>query len=82
MQTVRVKLEFTMDVPDDWRIAGAEQPDVGFIEIDGIRYEPGLMWLKITDTGGGTAESEPVDDDMHMMLMEHVTECIEEVSLD
>jgi len=82
MQTIHVTLDFTMNVPDEWRIVGTEQPEAGCIEIDGNRYEPGLMWMKVTDMGGGTSESEQVDDDTHLMFMEHITTCTENVNMD
>jgi hypothetical protein len=82
MKTLRVTLDFTMNVPDEWRIVGIEKPEVGCIEIDGTRYEPDLMWMKVIDTDMDTAESEQVDDDTHLLLMEHVVSCTISVNCD
>ena len=82
MQTIRVRLEFVMEVPDDWRVLGTDRPEAGLLLVGDIRYEPGLMWMKVTETSSDTSESEQVDADTHVMLMDRVTACTESIDCD
>ena len=79
MQRIKVSLEFELEVPDDWSVPGTEEAEVGSLLANGERYEPGLMWMKCTDTGDGTSVSEQVDADTQLMLMDCITECTESI---
>lgn len=73
MQRIRVTLDFEMEIPDDWQVLGTDGPEAGSLLANGERYEPGLMWLKVTKLTATTHESEQVDADTHVMLMDRVT---------
>ena len=82
MQTIKVRLEFVMEIPDNWGVLGTDRPEAGMLLVEGSRYEPGLMWMKVTQTGSDTAVSEQVDGETHAMLMDYVTACTESVDCD
>jgi len=79
MQRIRIALEYELEIPDDWQVLGTEKPEHGSLLIGGERYEPSLMWMKLTGAQANSYESEQVDDETHAKLADAIKLCSESI---
>lgn len=82
MKRIKVTLDYQLEIPDDWKVLGTEEPEAGALLVNGDRYEPALTWLKITEMTGTGHTSDPVDAETACMFADKIVHCTETVNCD
>ncbi len=72
MQKIRVKINYELEIPDDWKILSPSEDEGDHLMINGRYYLPDLMWMEYKGKNAeGHEEWTGVDDEMFELLADH-----------
>lgn len=78
MQKIRVKINYELEIPDDWKILSPSEDEGDHLMINGRYYLPDLMWMEYKGKNAeGHEEWTGVDDEMFELLADHTMYGIE-----